>query len=94
MSIGQEFLKEVEAELKASRRLIERVPSDKARWKPHPRSAALGHLTQLVCRMPKVMSDIVKGIDLDLAAGPGYSFETTEQLLASSTRTWRSSVRR
>ena len=81
MSIGQEFLKEVEAELKASRRLIERVPSDKARWKPHPRSAALGHLTQLVCRMPKVMSDIVKGIDLDLAAGPGYSFETTEQLL-------------
>ena len=45
------------------------------RWKPHPKSAALGHLTQLVCRMPKVMSDIVKGIDLDLAAGPGYTFE-------------------
>jgi hypothetical protein len=57
------------------------VPSDEARWKPHPKSAALGHLTQLVCRMPRVMSDIVKGIDLDLAAGPGYSFETTEVLL-------------
>src|SRR5687768_11337708 len=81
MTIGQEFLKEVEAEFKASRRLVERVPSDKARWKPHPKSAALGHLTQLVCRLPKVMADIVKGIDLDLAAGPGYSFETTEKLL-------------
>jgi hypothetical protein len=81
MTIGQTFLKEVEAELKASRRLIERVPSDKARWKPHLKSAALGHLTQLVCRMPKVMADIVKGIDLDLAAGPGYSFETTQELL-------------
>ena len=81
MTIGGEFLKEVEAELKASRRLVERVPSDKAQWKPHPKSAALGHLTQLVCRMPKVMSDIVKGIDLDLASGPGYSFETTEVLL-------------
>jgi hypothetical protein len=81
MTIGQEFLKEVEAEFTASRRLVERVPSDKARWKPHPKSAALGHLTQLVCRMPKVMSDIVKGIDLDLAGGPGYSFETTEELL-------------
>lgn len=81
MTIGQEFLKEVESEFKASRRLVERVPSDKARWKPHPKSAALGHLTQLVCRMPKVMSDIVHGIDLDLAAGPGYSFETTEVLL-------------
>ena len=81
MTIGQEFLKEVESEFKASRRLVARVPSDKARWKPHPKSAALGHLTQLVCRMPKVMSAIVHGIDLDLAAGPGYSFETTEALL-------------
>jgi uncharacterized damage-inducible protein DinB len=81
MTIGQEFWKEVESEMKASRRLVERVPDDKVRWKPHPKSAALGHLTQLVCRMPKVMSDIVKGIDLDLAAGPGYSFETTEALL-------------
>src|SRR5918992_2738201 len=81
MTIGQSFLKEVDEEFKSSRRLVERVPSDKARWKPHPKSAALGHLTQLVCRMPKVMSDIVKGIDLDLAAGPGYSFEATEVLL-------------
>lgn len=81
MTIGHMFLKEVESEVKSSRRLIERVPGDKGTWKPHPRSAALGHLTQLVCRMPKVMSDIVKGIDLDLAAGPGYSFEPTEVLL-------------
>jgi uncharacterized damage-inducible protein DinB len=81
MTIGQEFLKEVESEFKATRRLVERMPSDKARWKPHHKSSALGHLTQLVCRMPKVMSDIVHGVDLDLAAGPGYSFETTEVLL-------------
>ena len=81
MTIGQSFLKEVEAECKASRRLIERVPSEKGPWKPHPRSSALGHLTQLVCRLPKVMSDIVKGVDLDLAAGPGYSFEKTDVLL-------------
>jgi hypothetical protein len=81
MTIGQGFLKEVEAEFKSSRRLIERVPGDKGTWKPHPRSSALGHLAQLCCRMPKVMSDIVKGIDLDLAAGPGYSFESTETLL-------------
>jgi DNA topoisomerase VI subunit B len=53
MTIGQEFLKEIEAELKASRRLIERVPNDKMRWKPHPKSAALGHLTQLVAECPR-----------------------------------------
>ncbi len=81
MTIGQEFWKEVESGMKASRRLVERGPDDKVQWKPHPKSAALGHLTQLVCRMPKLMSDIVKGIDLDLAAGPGHSFEATEALL-------------
>ena len=81
MTIGQSFLKEVDDEFKSSRRLIERVPSEKGPWKPHPKSSAVGHLTQLVCRLPKVMSDIVKGIDLDLAAGPGYSFEKTDVLL-------------
>ena len=81
MTIGQSFLKEVDDEFKSSRRLIERVPSDKGQWKPHPKSSALGHLTQFVCRMPKIMSDIVKGIDLDLAAAPGYTFESTDVLL-------------
>ena len=80
-TIGQEFLQEVDAELAASRRLIERVPSDKVEWKPHPKSAALGHLTQLCCKMVGVLDDIVHGVDLDLAAGPGYSFETTDTLL-------------
>jgi hypothetical protein len=81
VTIGKSFLKEVEDEFKSSRRLIERVPSEKGPWKPHPKSSALGHLTQLICRMPKIMSDIGKGIDLDLAAGPGYTFESTDTLL-------------
>lgn len=81
MTIGQEFLTEVEGEFATSRRLIERVPSDRAQWKPHPKSSALGHLTQFVCRMPRIMADIVHGTDLDLAAEPGYTFETTETLL-------------
>jgi hypothetical protein len=38
MTISQEFLKEVEAEFTASRRLIERVPGDNGRWKPHAKS--------------------------------------------------------
>ena len=81
MTIGQEFLKEVDAEFTTSRRLIERVPSDKAQWKPHPKSSALGHLTQLVSWLPKVLSDIVHGTDLDLSAEPRYRFDATETLL-------------
>lgn len=52
MTIGQVFLKEVDAELNASRPLLERVPGDKVRRKPHQKSAPLGHLTQLVCETP------------------------------------------
>jgi hypothetical protein len=44
-------------------------------------SAALGHLAQLVVLMPAMMTQIVRGIDLDLAAGPGSSFQTTATLL-------------
>lgn len=86
MTIAEEFLKELDYELPATRRAIERVPSEKGPWKPHPRSSALGHLTQLLGKMVGVMADMLEGKDLDLAAGPGYSFEKTETLLAEFDR--------
>jgi uncharacterized damage-inducible protein DinB len=81
MSIAREFIEELDYELPATRRLLERVPTHKGPWKPHPKSSALGHLAQFVARLPGVLADIVRGIDLDLAAGPGYTFETTETLV-------------
>ena len=80
MSIASDYLKELNNELPATRTLLARCLTTRA-WKPHPKSSALGHLAQLVARMPAVMTKIVKGIDLDLADGPGYSLETTETLL-------------
>ena len=81
MSIASDYLKELNNELPATRTLLARVPDDKGAWKPHPKSSALGHLAQLVARMPSMMTKIVKGIDLDLADGPGYTLEPTETLL-------------
>lgn len=81
MSLVTAFISELEYELPNTRRLLERVPDDKGPWKPHPKSSALGHLAQLVSRLPGVMADIVIGVDLDLAAGPGYSFQPTATLL-------------
>jgi hypothetical protein len=80
-TIGGKFIAELGYELPATRTLLERVPDGKGRWKPHSKSSALGHLAQLVARMPAMMTQIVKGIDLDLAAGPGYTFEETKTLL-------------
>ena len=79
MSLAAAFISELEYELPNTRRLLERVQGDKGPWKPHPKSSALGHLTQLVSRLPGVMADIVIGVDLDLAAG--YSFQSTATLL-------------
>ena len=81
MTIAADFMAELSYELRATRTLLQRVPDGKGPWKPHPKSSALGHLAQLVARMPAMMTKIVKGIDLDLATGPGYTFETTATLL-------------
>jgi uncharacterized damage-inducible protein DinB len=65
-----------------TRRLLERVPSDKGAWKPHEKSFSLGHLAQLVARMPGWIPLILKQTSLDLSGAPQYSLEKTETLLA------------
>jgi uncharacterized damage-inducible protein DinB len=82
MSIGSSMVPEFDQEMATTRRLLERVPSDKAEWKPHPKSFALGHLAQLVARMPGWITMTIARPDLDLAAGGGYSFQPTGELLA------------
>jgi len=82
MSLAAALLPEFDQEMATTRRLLERVPSDKGRWKPHPKSFALGHLAQLVSWIPGWITNTLRETDLDLASAPGYSFETTETLLA------------
>lgn len=52
MTIADALLPEFYQEMATTRRLLERVPTDKGKWKPHPKSFPLGHLTQLVSMMP------------------------------------------
>jgi len=82
MSIRDSLLPEFEQEMATTRRLLERVPSDKGTWKPHPKSFALGHLAQLVAWMPGWVGNTVRHTELNLSSAPRYSFETTETLLA------------
>ncbi len=82
MSAAQVILTELGNEMATTRRLLERVPADRGEWKPHPKSFALGHLAQLIARMPGWVTNTLREAKLDLASYPGYSFETTETLLA------------
>lgn len=81
MSIGETLLPEFDQEMTTTRRLLERVPSDKGQWKPHPKSFTLGHLAQLVSWMPGWITNTLRQTELNLRAAPGYSLETTETLL-------------
>jgi uncharacterized damage-inducible protein DinB len=81
MTIAETLLPEFDQEMATTRRLLERVPSDKGPWKPHPKSFALGHLAQLVAWMPGWIANTLRETALNLATAPRYSFETTETLL-------------
>jgi uncharacterized damage-inducible protein DinB len=81
MTQAQTLIPEFEHEMATTRRLLERVPSDRGEWKPHPKSFSLGHLAQLVARMPGWVASALADERLDLTGYPGYSYETTDTLL-------------
>ena len=86
MTIAETLLPEFDREMATTRRLLERVPEDKLSWAPHPKSMALGalseHLGQLALwgRMTIGASEV----DLEqMARPPGYQpLATREALLA------------
>ena len=82
MSFGTEILPEFDHEMATTRRVLERVPSEKGEWKPHAKSFAIGHLAQLLSWMPGWIANALTETKLDLLTAPQYSFEKTGTLLA------------
>jgi len=80
--IGASLLPEFDQEMAVTRRVLERVPGERAGWKPHPKSFSLGHLAQLVSWMPGWIANTLRETRLDLQGAAGYSLEKTETLLA------------
>ena len=67
MSINEAFIQELENEAKATRKLLERVPLDKADWKPHPKSTALGNLATHIAEIPGWTVSTLEQDELDFA---------------------------
>jgi len=87
MRIAELLVPEFDGEIAITRRVLERVPDDRGEWKPHPKSFPLGHLAQLVARLPGWAPMMMQRTELDIAPAsgpqfPGYSFEKTATLLA------------
>jgi uncharacterized damage-inducible protein DinB len=89
MSIGQSMIAEFDQEMVTTRRVLERIPSDKGTWKPHEKSFSVGHLAQLVARMPGWIPLTVNHPKLDLSQATPYSYETTAALLEDFDRNVR-----
>ena len=83
-SMLQIFLKELDAESVTTRKMLERVPNDKFRWKPHEKSMTLIQLATHVAELPSWISMTLTTDELDFAANP-YTPEVvnnTEELVA------------
>lgn len=87
MRITELLLPEFDNEMTVTRRILERVPDGKGEWKPHEKAFPMGHLAQLVARLPSWVNMTLEQTEFDIAPPggsgfPGYSFESTATLLA------------
>lgn len=55
----QALIAELKHESALTKKMLERVPMDKADWKPHEKSMALGKLAAHVAEIPHWISDII-----------------------------------
>jgi len=78
------LMPEFDAEMTATRRVLERVPDGKSSWKPHPKSMTLGRLATLVAELPGWVVNTITLDELDIMppGGPPPKFEA----LASTAR--------
>ena len=71
-NLANAFIGELERESASTERLLERVPVDKADWRPHPRSTALGALAWHIAHIPRRVSGMIAAGSFNvLNARPG-----------------------
>jgi len=65
MSLKDAFIAELKHESALTKKMLERVPMDKADWKPHEKSMTLGRLAVHVAEIAHWISDIINIDEFD-----------------------------
>lgn len=65
MAISESILPEFDRETATTRRLLERVPEDKAAWTPHVKSMSLGQLAMHIANLPRWASIALERTEFD-----------------------------
>ena len=83
MTISEALLSEFEMEIANTRRTLERVPADKADYRPHEKSMPLGKLASHVTELAGFGLTVLTTPELDFSSGTykPMSFESAGQLL-------------
>jgi uncharacterized damage-inducible protein DinB len=58
MPIVDSFIAELDREAGITRRVLERVPEDKLKWQPHPKSMSLGQLALHIAALPGHLAEV------------------------------------
>lgn len=70
-TIAESLLQELDREVPASRRVLERVPLDQFEWRPHPRSMSAAQLALHVASIPGNVARLAQTGGFDVATAPG-----------------------
>jgi uncharacterized damage-inducible protein DinB len=80
-TFGKTYVKELEAEVTATRKCLERIPMELYKFKPHESSMELGYLTLLVTDIPRWIAKIIEQPDLDFATDERFEPATAEDVI-------------
>lgn len=78
---GKEFAKELESEVRASRRCLEEISEKLYKYKPHEKSMELGYLALLVADIPNWIVETIDKSEIDLATYKRFPLSTKDALL-------------
>jgi uncharacterized damage-inducible protein DinB len=78
------FLKEMEREAQTTRKMLQRVPTDKFQWQPHPKSMTVQRLATHIAELPTWVTMVLNTNELDFAKNEYKPtvVSNTEELLA------------
>ena len=69
-TIAEALLQELDQEVPASRRVLERVPFDQFEWRPHPRSMSAAQLALHLASIPGNVARLAQTDGFDVATAP------------------------
>jgi uncharacterized damage-inducible protein DinB len=80
-TFGAMILKELEAEVTATRKCLERIPESLFEYKPHEKSMKMGYLALLVAEIPRWISHMIERGDIDFATYEHFQPKNTAELV-------------